>query len=114
GRLAVIRGWGDRQLQDTLSHETAPVASALLLGERSALDAQGWEKYMRTGVIHVLVISGQQLTILAAFIWGVLRVTGVRRRRIAWLVGLFLLGYALMTGGRTPAVRTGLSIGGVC
>jgi len=114
GRLAMIRGWGQRQLQDRLGDDTAPVASALLLGERSALDAEGWEKYMRTGVIHVLVISGQQLSILAVFIWGVLRGAGVRRRRIAWLVGLFLLGYALMTGGRPPAMRAAVIMGVCC
>jgi competence protein ComEC len=114
GRLAMIRGWGQRQLQDTLGDDTAPVASALLLGERSALNAEGWEKYMRTGVIHALVISGQQLTILAGFIWGVLRVAGVRRRRIAWLVGIFLLSYALMTGGRPPAMRAAVIMGICC
>ncbi len=114
GRLAMIRGWGQWQLQDRLGDDTAPVASALLLGERSALDAEGWEKYMRTGVIHVLVISGQQLSILAVFIWGVLRGAGVRRRRIAWLVGFFLLGYALMTGGRPPAMRAAVIMGVCC
>jgi competence protein ComEC len=114
GRLAVIRGWGERQLQETLSQDTFPVAAALLLGDRSALNSEGWEKYMRTGVIHVLVISGQQLALLAAFIWGALRLLRVRRRRIAWLVGLFLLGYALMTGGRPPAMRAAVIMGVCC
>jgi competence protein ComEC len=110
----VIRGWGQRQLQDKLSENYAPVASALLLGEGSALGVEGWEKYARTGVIHVLVISGQQLMILAAFIWGVLRAVGIRRRRIAWFVGLFLLGYAIMTGGRPPAMRAAVIMGACC
>src|SRR5262249_25886859 len=114
GRLSMIRGWGEVQLQETLSQDTFPVAAALLLGDRSALNSEGWEKYMRTGVIHVLVISGQQLALLAAFIWGVLRVLRVRRRRIAWLVGLFLLGYALMTGGRPPAMRAAVIMGVCC
>jgi competence protein ComEC len=61
-----------------------------------------------------LVISGQQLMVLAAFIWAVLRALGVRRRRIAWLVGLFLLGYALMTGGRPPAMRAAVIMGVCC
>ncbi len=114
GRLAMIRGWGQRQLQETVGEDYASVAAALLLGEGSAMSAEGWEKYARTGVIHVLVISGQQLVILGAFIWGSLRVIGLRRRKIAWLVGLFLLGYALMTGGRPPAMRAAVIMGVCC
>lgn len=114
GRLAMIRSWGQRQLQETMGENYAPVATALLLGEGSAMSAEDWEKYARTGVIHVLVISGQQLVILAAFIWGVLRVLGVRRRRIAWLVGFFLLSYALMTGGRPSAMRAAVIMAVCC
>jgi competence protein ComEC len=114
GRLAMIRSWGERQLQEVLSENQAPMAMALLLGEGSALGSEGWEKYVRNGVIHILVISGQQLMILSAFIWGVFRVLGIRRRRSAWLVGLFLLVYAVMTGGRPPAMRAAVIMGVWC
>jgi competence protein ComEC len=114
GRLAMIRGWGQRQIQEALNENQAPMAMALLLGDGSALGAEGWEKYIRSGVIHILVISGQQMMILSAFIWGVLRFMGIRRRRVAWLVGLFLLTYALMTGGRPPAMRAAVIMGIWC
>src|SRR5438552_11629109 len=61
GRLAVIRGWGQRQLQEVLDEDASPVATALLLGEGSAMTVEDWEKYVRSGVVHVLIISGQHL-----------------------------------------------------
>src|SRR5260370_35920444 len=61
GRLAMIRSWGQRQLQETMGTHYAPVATALLLGEGSAMSAEGWEKYARTAIIPFLVISGQHL-----------------------------------------------------
>src|SRR5436190_6468772 len=114
GRLAVIRGWGQRQLQEVLDEEYSPVATALLLGEGSAMTTEGWEKYVRSGVVHVLIISGQHLMILSAFLWGVLRLAGIRRRQGAWMVGLFLLSYALLTGGRPPIMRAAVIMGVLC
>jgi competence protein ComEC len=103
--LPLLQGWGQQTLQDALPARYAGVAAALLLGEGSLMTRQDWDKYICTGVIHVLAISGQHLVVLAAFLWGALRILGVRRRRGAWFVGLFLLAYSLLTGGRPPVNR---------
>ena len=99
GWLAAVRGWGARVLQNALPDESG-IATALLLGDSTALDREEWDAYVRTGVIHVLAISGQHLVVLGWFLWLVLRLCGVRRRHGAWAVALFLLAYALMTGAR--------------
>ena len=83
---------------------------ALLLGEGSTMTAADWDKYMRTGVIHVLAISGQHLVVLGLFLWWGLRLLRVRQRQGAWLVALFLLAYALLTGGRPPAMRSAITV----
>jgi competence protein ComEC len=112
--LPLLRAWGQRVLQDALPPETAGVAVALLLGDGSLMTGADWEKYIRTGVIHVLAISGQHLVVLAAFLWLILRLAGIRRRRGAWLVGLFLFGYALLAGGRPPVMRSAVMVGVLC
>jgi competence protein ComEC len=114
GWLAVLRGWGQRQLQTALPPDTSGVATALLLGEGSTMTLADWDKYIRTGVIHVLAISGQHLVVLALFLWWTLRLLNVRRRRGAWFVALFLLGYALLTGGRPPVLRSAVTVCVVC
>src|SRR4029077_20180455 len=58
GWLAAIRGWGSRTLNSELPGESV-LATALLLGDSTALDREEWDVYVRTGVIHVLAISGQ-------------------------------------------------------
>jgi competence protein ComEC len=90
------------------------LAAALLLGDSTALDREEWDVYVRTGVIHVLAISGQHLVILGWFLWLVLRVGGVRTRHGAWAVAAFLLGYALMTGARPSAVRAAVMVCVLC
>ncbi|MGE3803186.1 MAG: ComEC/Rec2 family competence protein [Gemmataceae bacterium] len=112
--LASIRGWGVRTLQQQLPEQQAALASALLLGESSALSLADWESYRRTGVVHVLVISGQHLMVLGGFLWLLARLFGMRRRRCAWGVALLLFCYALLTGGRPPALRAAILIGVFC
>lgn len=114
GWLAVIRGRGQRILRETLPPRLEGLASALLLGEDAMMTRAEWDKYLRTGVIHVLAISGQHLVILAGFLWFVLPRLGVRQRRAAWIVALVILGYALLTGGRPPALRSAVAVCAVC
>lgn len=105
GWLAVLRGRGVKILQEHLPAEQHGVAAALLLGDGSAMTRDDWEQYLRTGVIHVLAISGQHLVVLAIFLSFVGKLLSVRRRTAALVIALLLLGYALLTGGRSPVMR---------
>ena len=114
GWLAVIRGRAERTLQERLPVETSGVAAALLLGESSTMTFGDWDKYIRTGVIHVLAISGQHLVVLAFFLWWILRLFQVRRKHGALLVAGMLLAYALLTGGRPPIMRSAVMVLAAC
>ncbi len=114
GWLAVLRGWGQKQLGEYLPPPTRGVGIALLLGEGAPMTREDWDKYLRTGVVHVLAISGQHLVVLAAFAWCLLPRLGVRQRHAAVLVAAFLLGYALLTGGHPPALRSAVAVCAVC
>jgi competence protein ComEC len=104
GWLSALRTWGVQTLEKEMPRQ-APLAQALLLGEGSSLGRRGWDKYLRTGVIHVLAISGQHLVVLASFLWFVLRRPWWSRRTTALLIAALLVGYACLTGGRPPVMR---------
>lgn len=103
--LAQLRGWASDTLRVQLSERRAGVAAALLLGEQKALEPDDLQGYLRTGVFHVLAISGQHLVILCAALWPVLRLMGVRRRTAAVVMSLFVIGYSLLTGAQPPILR---------
>jgi competence protein ComEC len=114
GWLVVLRGWGQEVLTRHLPPRTRGVGIALLLGEGAPMTRDDWDKYLRTGVIHVLAISGQHLVVLAAFLWLLLPRLGVRQRHAAVAVGLTLFAYALLTGGRPPALRSAVAVAAAC
>jgi competence protein ComEC len=106
GWLAVLRGRGQRALSPERLGEYHGLASALLLGEGAALTATDRAKYVRTAVIHALVISGQHLAVLGLSLAFCFRLVGLRPRFAAVLVAFLLLTYALLTGGEPPVLRS--------
>ncbi len=112
--LHSVKQWATSQLQSYLPAKQASVARALLLGDGTAMERTTWDAYIRSGVVHVLVISGQHLAVLASFLWFVMFLLRVPRRTAVVVVGAVLLGYALMTGFRPSAVRATIMVLAYC
>lgn len=87
----------------------AGVLAAMLLGERT--DPERQAQFARTGVAHLLAISGFHLAVLVGLTVGVVRLLGDRPRLEA-IVGLAVIGlYLLVVPARTPIVRAGALAG---
>lgn len=108
--LEPVRTWSCTLLAAWLPEQQCLLARALLLGEQSALEQADWDRYQRTGVVHVLAVSGQHLVVLSMFLVLGLRLLQVPQRRGALLICSFLLLYALLTGAQTPVVRAVIMI----
>jgi competence protein ComEC len=92
-------------IESDMSHDVQPAATALLLGDMSAMPPADVQRYMRTGVIHVLAISGQHLMILCAALAVAGRLIGLRRRRTVVAMMILVVGYTLLTGARPATLR---------
>jgi competence protein ComEC len=101
-------------LQRHLPPELTGVGQALVLGDEAALEQPQMESYMRTGVFHVLAVSGQHLTVLCLFLQPVLTLFRLRRRPRAVVLILLVIGYALLTGNRPPMMRAAVMVCTAC
>ncbi len=108
---ASVSGWLGRLhaacksiLNERLTAEPG-LAAALLLGDGSGLTRPEWDKFLKSGVVHALAISGQHLVVLATFLSLLRRATFVRLTPATIGITLILVAYALLTGGRPPAMR---------
>lgn len=88
------------------SVEDEGVLSAMVLGDKSALDAETKSLYQSAGIAHILAISGLHMSLLGLGLYRLLK------KRIGfgypasnlWTL-LFLLGYTVMTGSSISALR---------
>lgn len=96
------------------------VLVALAIGDQDAIAADDWEVFWRTGVGHLMSISGLHITMLAALAAGAVFAAWVRvpalalaipARKAAGVAGaMAALAYSLMTGYAVPAQRTVLML----
>ncbi len=119
-RLAPASGmsaWRDNLRQRLLrveAHGRAGALAALVLGDDSGLTPTDWRLLQDTGTVHLLVISGQHVALLAALLYGL--VAGLARlglwpRSLPWLPAactlafVGALGYGLLAGFEVPVRR---------
>lgn len=105
-----------RNIRETLSarfsvdldRDAAGLSSAVLLGDRSGLDPSLSRDFSRTGVYHLLAISGMHLSVLLFALEAALLRGGVRRGARGALSILFTLFFAALTGFSASVVRAGI------
>ena len=113
-RLGAVRAWSFRQLAAGLDPATLPLAAALLLGRREAVDPEVNDAFARTGTTHLLAISGLHLQLLAIVMGTLARGVGVGRRPTFGLVAVGTVAYAGLVGLAPSVVRSAAMTVGVC
>lgn len=123
-RLAPARNaWRDSVRQrlmavDAQGREAGLIA--LVLGDGSGLATTDWQVLQDTGTVHLLVISGQHIGLLAGLIYGL--IAGLARYGcwpstwpwLPWACGLAFgaaLGYGLLAGSGVPVQRACVMVG---
>lgn len=98
----------DAALTYGLRPQEASIVSGMVLGDRSEIPEELDEAFQRSGITHVLAISGQHVAILAAMIYLVLRalavpvmVRGPSALALVWL-------YIVIAGAPPSAIRAGV------
>lgn len=85
--------------------------SALLLGERDHLTAEVRRDFARTGVSHILAISGLHMTLLFGLLALILKFCGLPPRVRAVILMLLSVGYLFYLGFPPSATRAVIMLG---
>ena len=112
-----LAGWREELRQRLLSHAAMGregAVAALVLGDDSGLSDADWQVLQATGTVHLLVISGQHVMLLAALVYAL--IAGLAR--LGWLPAgwpwlgpaclcawLAAAGYGVLAGLEVPVQR---------
>jgi competence protein ComEC len=106
---ARLRGSIGRRM-DALFGSESPIARAMVLGDRETLPSEWRDAFARTGIVHLLAVSGLHV----GFIYMMLRLLidifhPSPRARFLWLT-ILISGYALLTGMSPSILRASVML----
>jgi len=91
-----------------LWHEPyASFVAGILYGYRGGLGSLG-EDFNRTGVTHIVAVSGFNITIIATLLSSMLIFCSVPRKYAFWLVVIGIAVFVIFTGASSSVVRAGI------
>lgn len=103
--LQNIRKTGIQYIHANFPPDTAPLAAALVFGDRMLIEQDLITAYQRLGIVHLLAISGLHVGMLI----GMLFYAGIRlhisRKKVTNLLIAFLPLYMILTGGAPSVIR---------
>jgi competence protein ComEC len=88
--------------------QSAAIATALLIGDRTAIDPEVERRLQEAGTYHVIAISGGNIAILAGLVLATLGWLGVRGRIAALVTITTLACYAVVASGGASVARATL------
>ena len=103
-----LREQFDKKISSLLPSPQAQLLSGIVLGEKSELPYQLQLALRDTSTLHIVVVSGQNLTMVAGFF---LALSGLIKRRLAiTLAFLAIVFYTLLTGADVPVLRAAVMV----
>lgn len=103
--LAVLRERWKELLVERLGEEYGNSMSAILLGDKSELDGELKTLYQKSGIGHILAISGLHMSFLGMGLYKLLRKLGMPFWPAGSIGILFLSLYTLMIGAGVSSLR---------
>lgn len=88
-----------------LPPEEASILVGIITGDKSEIDEETRTDYMRTGLSHILSVSGLHVGFLMILITGLLKPLRLRQKTEAAVVLAAILYYILLIGAPLPSVR---------
>jgi competence protein ComEC len=108
GAIDSLRRHAEAGVSAGLAPSLGALARGMVLGEDEDIPAGMSEDFKRSGLAHVLAVSGQNVTLLAILAWPLLGLLGVGRR-MRLVAVLVLIGvYVPLTGAGPSIMRAGV------
>ena len=121
----LVQATGDRRLLPTIRNRlvrdllqaagtdakrirAAEMAAALALGRRDLVPREGRDRWRRSGLAHLLAVSGLHVGLVGGAVWILLALTGVSPRTTRIAVLAAVPAYAVLAGAAPSAMRAAL------
>lgn len=82
--------------------------AGLLYGKKSGLPLELRENFNRTGITHIIAISGFNITIISVYLMNIFIYCGLYRQHAFWAVAFLIILFVIFTGASASVVRAAI------
>jgi competence protein ComEC len=108
GWIDAVRGRAEAALGRGMPRSEAALARGFVLGQDDRIDRQIRDDFQRTGLTHLLAVSGQNVILLGVLAWPLLALLGLTlRARLIGILSLIAI-YVPVTGAGPSIQRAGV------
>lgn len=100
-----------QNLNNHLREPASSLAKAMLLAARREMSSDLRDMFSRTGLSHVVAISGLHIAIIVYILQAFLYLLGLSRQQVFFGIVIILLSYLFLLGFPSSAVRASLMVG---
>lgn len=104
--LARVQATIDRTIDRLFDDQTAPIVRGLILGDRSSIDEDTIEAFSRSGIVHILAVSGLHIGIILVLGTAIGSLLHLRGTALVLFILLLTWFYAILTGLKPPVFRS--------
>ncbi len=108
GTLLKIKNFFTEKVREILPEPQSSLLSGLIVSGKQALPKETLEEFRKAGVVHIVVLSGYNIAIIAEFLFLIFGFWGSRRAAGVSLVGVLL--FTLMSGAPATVVRGAIMV----
>lgn len=108
--IKLIRHDMTKLVRESFSKETAAVINAMVLGDRSEISQETVMDFRKTGLSHVLVVSGFHVSVVAGFMLLLLRALGLKKRYRNIITIVMIALFMMINGFGVSVVRSGIML----
>lgn len=106
--FALKKGFVEK-IDSVISPPESLLMNGLILGERSSFSEELRENFIKTGTIHIIALSGYNVTIVAEWLMRLLSHIPFLSHNLGYAGGILAISaFVLMTGAGSTAIRAGI------
>ena len=99
------------RIKENFSGQERELLRGLLLGEREGLDPEVKQEFARSGILHILAVSGLHVGFVIFFLGFVIGLLRIPNFIKYGLIAVGILLYVVLTGARPPVMRASVLAG---
>jgi competence protein ComEC len=108
GSMLKVKSAMQSKINRTLGEPQAALLSGILIGARQGLPSELLENFNKTGITHIIAISGFNITIIVVILLNLSKHVYLNRKKAFWLIFVFLLFFVVITGLSPSVIRAAI------